>query len=177
MKIKNNVVPKIEPWGTPEITVVKSASPFSLSIVCCREHKYDLNHSIEEESNLYKESLCNRILWSTRSNALRKSIKRAPTISSLSIHSIQSSISLTKAVWQLCLGLNPDWFSCRILYLLKNAIRCLLRCFFNDLWYSWQYGYRPIVRRIGFFTTFMDRVYVPMFQLSWKLTSCNAFIN
>ena len=129
IKMRNKVGPNIEPWGTPDCTVVKSVNPLSLSITCCREHKYDLNHCMAEGLSLYNASLFSKMEWSTRSKAVRKSIKRAPTKSPLSIHFIQSLMSLTKAVWQLCFGLNPDGLSCRSLYLFKYAIRWLFTCF------------------------------------------------
>ena len=59
---RNKVGPNIEPWGMPDCTVVKSVNPLSLSIACCREHKYDLNHYVAEGLSLYNASLFRR--WS-----------------------------------------------------------------------------------------------------------------
>ena len=41
MKIKNNVGPKIDPWGTPDFIYADVDSPLPLSITCWRLCRYD----------------------------------------------------------------------------------------------------------------------------------------
>ena len=84
--MKNKVGPRIDLYGTPESTTEKSIVPLSYSMVGWRLLRYDLNHCIAEELNLYRESFSVKIEWSSRSNALRKLRNRAPIISPLSIH-------------------------------------------------------------------------------------------
>ena len=42
-KIKNEVGPKIEPWGTPEVTVTQSDSKLLSTTLWNRPHKYESN--------------------------------------------------------------------------------------------------------------------------------------
>ena len=87
-----------------------------------------------------------RIEWLTKSNAFRKSTNRVPTKSPLSIHSIQWSISLISAVWQLCFCLKPDCPSCKSLYLFRYPIKWRLICFSKIFKQNWDW---PIIRCPG----------------------------
>ena len=109
IKIKNNVGPKIDPWGTPVFISAGFDNPWPMSITCWRLCRYELNKFKSEPLHLYSESLSIRMEWSTRSNAFRKSRKTEPTKSPLSMHAIHWSINLTKAVWQLCLSGLTLW--------------------------------------------------------------------
>ena len=108
---RNKVVPRIEACGTPDLIVENDENPKPLSMACWRDSRYEVNHLRDMLLNLYAESLLIRMLWSTKSKAFLKSIKRAPTVSPLSILAIHWSMSFTSAVWQLCRWRKPDWLS------------------------------------------------------------------
>ena len=92
MKIRKIVGPNIEPWGRPYRIFANSVKPVSLSMAWWRPSRYESNHLRAEGLNWNNESISISILWSTRSNILRKSRKSVPAISPLSMHSIHLSI-------------------------------------------------------------------------------------
>ena len=62
MNIRSSVGPNMDPCGTPERTDAKSANPVSLSIVCLRLLRYDLNQFKTEGVHFYNESFLNKML-------------------------------------------------------------------------------------------------------------------
>ena len=122
--IRNNVGPNIDPCGTPESTSENSVSPFSLSMACWRWLKYELNHWFRWRTKFIQGIFFwIKMEWSTRSKAFRKSRNRAPTISPLSIHSIQLSTRLVRKLLRRSPFYQNNWTSFKTAYI---VIKCYI---------------------------------------------------
>ena len=79
MNMEKRRGPRTEPWGTPEVIVQLLECSSSITVRCCLQHRYELNHwqAVESKpSSLRRDS---RMSWLTVSNALEMSRKTAPT--------------------------------------------------------------------------------------------------
>ena len=82
--IKNSG-PKIEPCGTPVVISNYSDGLPLNKTNCLRSDRYDENHRIDCCEHPYTANLSSKIVWFTRSKALRRSNSTTPFTSSLSI--------------------------------------------------------------------------------------------
>ena len=78
MKISNSNGPRILPWGTPTVTVSGDEWKWSISVICCRFDRYDLNQLIDLFVKPNEDIFFMSRLWSTVSNAFAKSKNTAP---------------------------------------------------------------------------------------------------
>ena len=79
MNMEKRRGPRTEPWGTPDVMVRLLERSSSMTVQCCLQHRYELNHWQAVEpypSSLRRDS---RMSWLTESNALEMSRKTAPT--------------------------------------------------------------------------------------------------
>ncbi len=85
MNIMNRRGPKMEHWGTPDVTLMGSDMVCWYCTSWLLSLRYDLNHWIALSLNLYMISFCSNMLWLTMSKALRRSSRTSPVRSPLSM--------------------------------------------------------------------------------------------
>ena len=129
INIRKSAWPRTDPCGTPDVTSCIEELVLFLIMHWYLLERYDCIHAIARESNLCSRSFCNKISWSTTSNAFRKSKKIAPVISPLSMLLSHLSKRLISAVLHEWFYRNPDCDLCKMLYLCKYANRCFVMCF------------------------------------------------
>ena len=82
---RNKSGPRIDPWGTPQVTFWKGDKVPPISTGCLRFVKYEWNHSLEHVSKPKAWSLLIRMQWSTVSNAFWRSNSTMPVKLPLSL--------------------------------------------------------------------------------------------
>ena len=104
-----NTGPKIEPCGTPVvISDCYDCLPLNKKN-CLRPERHGENHRIDCCEHPYMASFSSRIVWFTRSKALRRSSSTTPFTSPLSIADAYLCGSMWfSAVSHECLARNPD---------------------------------------------------------------------
>ena len=134
--IKNNNGPKMPPCGTP--MVIFAGGDNALTHIDCwtRPERYERNHSKLFPATPSDLSLLIRRIWSTVSNALRRSRNTVPVTHPLSILSRTWSVKAIKAVEVERFSRKPNCDCDNNLFSSKKELNWICADLY-DLAYSW----------------------------------------